>query len=98
MPGPYTVQMIRTLLQQDEAFLYKALLLLFERQTQDEQDVLITKHRNGAGFSSADGTALSMYAVTVKNGGKLYDERLIDCRDRILKYAKQLHELGDELL
>lgn len=98
MSGPYTVQMIRTLLQQDEAFLYKALLLLFERQTQDEQDVLMTKHRNKVGFSAADGTLLSQYASIVQNTGKLRHDLLDHCRERMLKYAGQLQNYGEELV
>lgn len=86
------------MLQQDEAFLYKALLLLFERQTQDEQDILMVKHRNNVGFTAADGTALSRYAIMLKSTGKLQKFALDDCRDRIVKYAKQLHGFGDELL
>lgn len=96
--GPYTETMIRAMLKQDVEFLYKALLLLFERQTEDEQDVLKTKHRNHVGFSAADGGTLSKYAEQLQQNGKLGPLTMEDCRFRMLKYSKQLLGFGDELL
>jgi predicted RNA binding protein with dsRBD fold (UPF0201 family) len=68
----------------------KAILVLFERQTSDEQDSESTNHNNAVGFSSADARRLSFVAKILKEGKHLKDETVAKYAPRVLKYRKQL--------
>lgn len=82
---------IQTKLEHDNDFLFKCVLLLFERQEEDEQRTKATRHQNGVGFNKADGYMLATFAGHVKlEDWEAIADRIDDARKRMLKYAGQL--------
>lgn len=82
----------QTLLEHDDEFLLKCLVLLYRQQEQDEQDSHSTHHSNGKGFNKSDAQRLSA-AAELHLEGNLPVKWLPDIRTRILKYASQLTTL-----
>lgn len=104
-----TVETIKTLLETSNAAVERALQVIYERQTSDEQVIGTTKHVNGMGFSGADAEILSSFACQVnrkvgqhndylgrpaKLGETLSPKQMILARKKIAKYARQLLEVS----
>ncbi len=70
----------------------RALVLLYARQTSDEQSAQMTKHTNGRGFNSVDARFLSDLARKVQKGWKLSGPQMEWARKLLPKYAGQLAE------
>lgn len=85
---------IQTKLEHDNDFLFQCVLLLYDKQEEDEQSDNSTRHQNGVGFNKADGTLLSLFAKQIKaedwENAATYME---NARQRMLKYARQLSNL-----
>ena len=75
--------------------LYRALLAIYERQTQDEQDLGDTRERNGVGFTGWDGELLSSYAEQLLGGINLSRSQFDVLQRRMVKYGKQLAEVAN---
>jgi len=92
--------MIEARLLTDDEFLYKCLVCLYDNQEDDEQDMQTTVHQNGHGFNTADAPILTQYAEELREDGALCSEHLVDCRERMKKYCKQLTQYltEDEIL
>lgn len=72
----------------------KAMLRIYEYQTNYEQKVKDTNCNNGVGFTKADAKALSSLVTYYKRNGKLTDKQLKLLNYRIGKYAGQLVEIA----
>lgn len=77
----------------------RALVVLLERQTQDEKQSNTTKHHNMRGFQPCDARFGSIHAKTYIKHGKLLDfqiefwmEPTVHGYPRIAKYYRQLDE------
>lgn len=70
--------------------LKRSILVIYELQTNTEQEKEQTKERNGVGFNSADDKVLSKIAKKLKNKEQLTNKELEIARLRITKYWKQL--------
>ena len=77
----------------------RALVVLFQRQTEDEQIVNETHHRNWRGFNSGDAKQGSIGAKTFLKRGNLMDFQVeywlkkgSKGTPRIVKYHRQLNE------
>ena len=107
----HTVDTIKTLLETSNAAVERALQVIYERQTSDEQAIGTTKHENGVGFSGADAEILSSFACQVnskvgqpdkylgrprKLGECLSPKQMALARKKISKYARQLLEASQE--
>lgn len=83
----------------------RALVRLFERQTQHERSANDTEEHNNVGFASSDGRNGSITAKTYLKHGRLTDfqlqEWLAPWRDtgypKICKYHRQLNEIALEM-
>jgi|SRR6187551_2961394 len=87
---------VEALLNYDDEFVKKCLVLLYNKQEEDEQSMDESIHQNGVGFNKADARILSDLAVQIlESPWELkIDDRI---RNRIKKYAKQLSNyLTDE--
>lgn len=88
----------------------RALIILYERQTADEQASHSTNHENGMGFSAFDAEILSSFACQINSKvGKHNDylgrvAKLGEClskkqmelaRKRVVRYARQLAEVAN---
>jgi len=81
----------------------RALVVLFNRQTTDEQNTEDTLHHNNQGFCSYDAKAGTYFAKLVLRGLKLNEKALAWCRHtnskgvhRLAKYHRQLNEAIEE--
>ena len=81
----------------------RALMAIYKRQTQAEQQATTTKNQNGIGFSKPDARVGSIGARMFMSHGRL-DAWIIqrwtrptkDGMPSICKYAKQLDEIAEE--
>lgn len=91
------VEFIRHKLATDDAWLYRGLLAIHARQTEDEKASKETNQRNSRGFNGTDAAFLSDLAEQVKRYGSLYyAKQIAACRRCMLKYAKQLETVARE--
>jgi len=88
----WTEYEIRTLLESNDRAVERAMIALYDRQTQDEKATSDTHHTNGRGFSGAHASKGSYYARWVLSGRKLSRHHLDNARRIALKYLRQLTE------
>lgn len=84
---------IKSLIQTDDRAAKRALLRIYEYQTQDEQNTLDTKWRNGVGFNGCDSFILSIYAQKVQKGFELSQKQMELLRRKIVKYSGQIFKI-----
>jgi hypothetical protein len=103
--GPWTRDMMLLLLNESDKAVERALFLLFEKQTADEQRSKDTKHTNDRGFTQADARFFSQLVEEIKAGRSLAQHRLNWLRikrpgsrfpSRIGKYAAQIATITNE--
>jgi hypothetical protein len=75
-----TKDTINCLLLRNDRAVYRALIVLFERQTADEQRSENTLHDNGIGFTGADAEFMSSLAKQVIERGSLSPRQLAAMR------------------
>ena len=87
-----TKDFIANLLRTNDAAVERAMVVLYERQTQDERSTSTTRHHNQRGFSSAHASKGSYYARWVRSGRRLTGHHLDRARKIALHYTSQLLE------
>ena len=92
---PYTTKTqlvfaLRKQLTTDPEQAIKALMTLFDYQTQDEKESGRTKHSNGVGFMQRDDRILTSLALFYRDRGFLTQAQINILISRISKYAGQL--------
>lgn len=90
-----TKEKIRDLLLNSDYCVERAMIVLFERQTETEQWSNMTQVHNARGFSSSDAANGSYYARWVKSGKRLTGGFLQKARQMSLKYTRQLLEAAE---
>ena len=68
----------------------KAILIIYQNQTADEQVSENTIEHNGVGFTGVDAEFLSSIAVRIQRGLPLSEKQIIVGRRKIRKYSRQL--------
>ncbi len=98
-----TKEQIQTLLRTNEKALIRALFVLNERQTEDEQCSEATINRNGRGFTPADARMGTSMVNFYKKTGYLTSKQIaywlkLNAKgvERIVKYTNQLLEISKE--
>lgn len=76
----------------------KAIIAIYNRQTEDEKKAEDTKHHNGVGFSSADARLGTYYARHLLGGKALTGKHLERARTMAMKYRGQLVDIATETL
>ena len=71
---------IRQILVKNDKAVEKAILAIFRRQTEDEQRMADTTHRNNMGFASCDAKLGTYYAKWILNGNALTGRHLMKTR------------------
>lgn len=90
----YTKEEIREKLATDNKWLFRGLLAIYARQTEDEQRTDQTNHNNSVGFNGTDAAFLSIMARRALED-KPFSEKQIACiRKAMLKYAGQLYRIS----
>lgn len=92
----HSKEYIKEKLKTSNRWLEKGVIAIYQRQTNDEQQVRRTTHRNGMGFSAADAGYLSYVAKYLIDGGRLSGHHLEKTRRKMLKYAGQLERIAKE--
>jgi hypothetical protein len=91
------VSKIRANLATNKAWIERALVVLHDRQTTDEQATQHTAHDNNKGFNKPDARRMSFVASFLKSGGHLTEEKALTVYGpRLQKYAKQLARIAQE--
>jgi len=75
----------------------RAILVLYSRQTADEQITKSTSNENGMGFNSTDAGILSSFALQIQDSGypkgkRLSPKQMAIARNKVQKYTRQLIE------
>lgn len=86
---------IQALVQNNDNAAIRALLAIYDRQTEAEKAVGVTKEHNGAGFSGAESEILSSFAEWYKAKGFLSPKQLVITKKRLMKYWRQLLEISE---
>ncbi len=73
----------------------RAMVVLHERQTQDEQQTSVTRYNNGRGFSATAARKGSYYARWVLSGRPLTGHHLVRARAIALRHSRQLVEVAN---
>jgi hypothetical protein len=90
-PTPiWTRERIVALLDSNDQAVLRALVVLYDRQTQDEREMSETVHHNERGFSAFHARQGSCLARLVLSGRSLWPEQLERARHLVRKYAQQL--------
>jgi hypothetical protein len=94
----YTREEIDHILTSNPRAVGRAMIVLFRRQTSDEQRSSNTRHQNGRGFSAYAARSGSYYARWVISGRRLTGRHLAKARSIALKHSRQLVEEANEKL
>ena len=91
----YNEAIIAELIDTNPQFMERALIKIYNRQTEDEKVAKVTQYHNHVGFSAADANKMCYYAKWVLSGRKLSGVHLDKCKATLKKYRKQiLHEIA----
>lgn len=105
---PYTGTELWEMIESSDEICCSALVQLYYRQTEDEQENAETTHFNGRGFNATDAQLLSSFAEHVlvnrrlRENGKFKHKSLLSPRQlaiarvRLRKYLRQLVEIACE--
>ena len=81
---------IKDLLDRNDKAVYRAILLIYSFQTDEEKYMGTTKTVNGRGFSKFDVEVLSSFAMQLRRGQELTLKQMYVARPKIKKYAGQI--------
>lgn len=88
----YTVEHVKNRLYNNQQWIERALITLYQCQTEEEKEAKFTTEANGIGFNATDSQILSSFAEQLINNWDyhLSNKQLAVARNRLPKYAKQL--------
>ena len=92
----WTKDEIKDKLKSDDRWLIRALLAIYDKQTEDEQANHMTAHYNSVGFNGLDAEFLSNAAEKYKQRGFLTPKHLQWVRKKMLKYSGQLAKIANK--
>jgi hypothetical protein len=88
----YTKEVIKEKLSTDVRWMERAVIVLYNRQTEDEKVISHTRHENGRGFNGTDSKYLSYVSKYLLRGGKLSGNHVTKVSRKLPKYWKQIQE------
>ena len=91
----WTIEEIRELLKESDKAVERAILLIYNRQTPDEQSSKETLASNGVGYNGFDANFMSSLAQFYQVEGRLSAGQLKYGRKAIMKYAGQLVDIAN---
>lgn len=89
-PKKWTKDEVRQMVTTNQLWTERAIVVLYDYQTDDEKSDEVTKHENNVGFSGTDAYILSEYARWIHARKHLTPKQLKLAQKRIGKYAGQL--------
>jgi hypothetical protein len=92
----YTKEEIQHNLSTNPKWIERSLIVLYQRQTQDEQQVGGTFVQNNVGFNSSDSRYLSYCSRWLLQGKHLDNGHIEKCGGKLKKYWKQIESIIKE--
>ena len=92
----YTKEEIKEKLSTDIRWMERGVVVLYKRQTADEQQIKDTRERNGVGFTGTDGRYLSWVAEWLLKGNHLSRHHIEKVGSKLPKYWRQIMEIIKE--
>lgn len=92
----WTREAVEEGLQRNDQWVIRALLALYERQTNEEQATATTRYKNHRGFSAADARKLTGFTQFYLRRKFLSPKQMEVARLRLRKYAPQLAAIANE--
>lgn len=86
---------IHALLDANQKAVQRAIVAIYNAQTNDEQSSGRTKDHNGVGFGAYDAEFMSSLAVQIKAGKWLTGPQFAIGRNKIKRYWRQLAEIAN---
>lgn len=83
-------QYLQNLVKTNDRALYKAIVLIYDSQTEEEKVKEESVEDNYVGFTKVDAKELGDIAKKIKAGQQLTDGELAKSRNKMVKYWKQL--------
>ena len=83
---------IRKMVSTNANWAIRALLRIYQNQTEDEQYSHTTCHQNGIGFSGCDAEILTSFAQQVNRGRALSEKQMNLLFKKMPRYSRQLME------
>ena len=90
-----TKEFIAEKIQNEQPWLERGLVAIYEQQTDSEKQNDFTSVDNGFGFSAFDARSGSYYAKWILSGKNLSGKHLERARKMMGKYVGQLHRLAE---
>jgi hypothetical protein len=91
----YSTEEIRSLLEKSDKAVQRAIVALYERQTESERNTEATVEKNGVGFNGFDAKFFSSLAQQIQSGRVLSQKQIAFARKGIMKYSKQLAQIAN---
>lgn len=95
MTKRYTVEQIVAMINSNDEALRRAMVRLYDRQTQDEKATDTTRHTNRRGFNCCDVKKLSYYGRWCKSGRVLTGWHKQKALALVYKYRRQLTAIAN---
>jgi hypothetical protein len=86
---------LQLIISNDRA-LERAIIAIYNRQTEDEKSASSTRHTNGIGFAGPDASLGSYYAKWLLSGRSLSGNHLLKARKMMMKYRGQLTRIANQ--
>lgn len=86
----YLQELVRT----NDRALIKSILVIYERQTDEEKYSGQTTEHNGQGFGKIDAGFFTQIVVQLKHGYPLTDRQMAVARNKMPKYWRQLMQVS----
>lgn len=86
---------IKNLLNTSDKAVCRAVVAIYNKQTDCEKDCAETTDSNGVGFNGADANILSSFAEWILKRGYLTEKQMVIARKKMMKYAKQLADIAN---
>lgn len=87
---------VKLKLATDPLWAQRALLRIYEFQTQDEKKTQSTVYHNGVGFTGTDGRILTSLAKQYQKYGRLSEKQMFIVFKKMPKYWQQVIKISNE--
>lgn len=91
----WTEEQIKWYIENNEQVLYKALMALYNNQTDEEKAIGNTQVNNGVGFNAFDAPFLCAVSRSYLQYGHLTNGQKESTIPKLLKYTKQLTQIAN---
>lgn len=92
----YTAESVIENLQTSDAWVARAVVAIFNKQTEAEKQVSATVEHNGVGFNAIDAEILSDFARFYLQRGYMTPKQVALARKKMPKYAGQLVRIANK--